>query len=61
MCDVTDDVFGNGELIVLNCAPNTNVMNPETKMKAMKYIIPVGEISIETEFIYPCSNEIMNL
>lgn len=52
-CDQTDEVLGRGELVIINSAPNTNLMNPETRMKAMKYLIPVGETSLVTEFIYP--------
>lgn len=48
-----DDISGIGEKIVFPCNPNTNLINPRTQMKAIKYEIPKGKITIETIVDYP--------
>ena len=53
MTENTDELTGNGEEILINCAPNSNIMNPLTKIKAKKYMLTAGENMITTEVIYP--------
>lgn len=48
----TDKVFGKGKNMIIDCSPNTNLMNPYTKMQAVKYEIPKGITELETEIIY---------
>lgn len=47
------EVIGNGENVVIRCAPNTNLMKPLTKMKAVKYNIKKGITYLETTVVYP--------
>lgn len=51
-CD-EGDIIGEGEKILINCAPNTNLLNPNTKIKAIKYELKKGEYEIITQVIYP--------
>ncbi len=52
-CNADDEVSGNGELYVIGCAPNTNLMNPYTVMNAVKYTLTKGTHSLETKVVYP--------
>lgn len=47
------DIKGTGEKMVVACGPNTNLMNPLTKMQAVKYTFPKGTTTVETTVIYP--------
>ena len=46
-------LYGIGELVGFSCGPNSNIMNPETKMKAIKYDFKKGITSVKTEVVYP--------
>lgn len=48
-CQIT----GNGETVIINCDPNTNLANPYTNMNAVKCNVSKGENIIETTVIYP--------
>ena len=37
----------------INCSPNTNLIFPETNIKAIKYVFPVGKTTVTTEIVYP--------
>ncbi len=50
--DGAGDINGDGEKILMSCAPNSNLMHPETKLKAIKYKFNKGTTSIKTEVIY---------
>lgn len=45
-------ISGDGENIVIKCEPNTNLMNPYTKMNAVKYVFPKGTSKVETTVVY---------
>ncbi|MBQ4518610.1 MAG: DUF2264 domain-containing protein [Clostridia bacterium] len=45
-------VEGKGEAVVIDCEPNTNLMNPSTKMNAVRYEIKKGVTEIETKVVY---------
>lgn len=45
-------VIGNGETVEVDCEPNTNLMNPYTKMNAVRYNIQKGITEIETKVVY---------
>ena len=47
------DLIGNGEKINIICAPNTNLINSLTMMKAIKYKINAGKNLIKTVVVYP--------
>lgn len=47
------DIEGAGEVVTIQCAPNTNLLNPYSEMKAVKYKISAGVTEIETKVIYP--------
>ena len=46
-------VVGDGEYFCIKTAPNTNLMDPHTDTVGMKYVFPVGETTVTTEFVYP--------
>ena len=46
------DIKGAGEFVTINCQPNTNLLNPRTKMKAIRYEIKKGINQLETKIIY---------
>lgn len=45
-------VEGEGECVTIKCAPNTNLINPYTTMKAVKYAVKEGITEIETKIVY---------
>lgn len=47
-------ISGNGEAITIKACPNTNIVNNQTCIKAMKYYIAKGRNEIETIVEYPC-------
>lgn len=47
------NIISDGETVVINCEPNTNLTNPYTSMNAAKYTISKGENVIETKITYP--------
>lgn len=47
------EIIGGGETVTIKCNPNTNLIFPETKMKAIKYVFPAGKTIVTTEVIYP--------
>ena len=47
------EVIGNGENVIIKCVPNTNLINPITQMKAVKYNFKKGTTTVETKVIYP--------
>ena len=51
--DLGEVVSKSGEIITINCLPNTNLMYPFTSMKAAKYQINKGISEVETVIIYP--------
>lgn len=51
--DAEYDIEGSGEVVLIDCEPNTNLINPYTKMKAIRYKIPIGLSMFETKFFYP--------
>lgn len=51
--DEVGSISGDGESVVIDCTPNTNLMSPKTKMKAVKYNIKEGKNYIETVVEYP--------
>lgn len=51
--DNVGDITGDGEEMLITCAPNTNLQNPNTFIKAMKYVIEEGVSEIETIVVYP--------
>ena len=48
----TGEIIGDGEVKTMICAPNTNLIFPETNMKVIKYVFPVGKTSVTTEIVY---------
>ncbi len=42
-----------GEEVIINCLPNTNLINSFTKMKATKYKINEGINMLESRIVYP--------
>ena len=46
------NILGSGELMEIVCEPNTNLLNPHTTMKAVKYEILKGKTEIETKVVY---------
>lgn len=42
-----------GEVVIINCLPNTNLISSFTKMKAAKYKINKGVSEVETRIVYP--------
>lgn len=51
--DDCGEISGNGETVLFDCGPNTNLMNPETKLKAVKYEFQKGITTVTTEVVYP--------
>ena len=47
------DILGEGEKIVIDCEPNSNLINPKTEIKAIKYKFKKGTTTVETVVIYP--------
>lgn len=50
--DELDEVTGVGEKKIIYSTPNSNIMNPTTKLTAQKYTFSPGENQVVTEFIY---------
>lgn len=48
-----NDIFGNGESTFFDGCINTNLLNPYTYMKAVKYNLKKGKNDITTTVIYP--------
>lgn len=48
-----NDVFGDGEIVLNDRAVNTNILNPYTYMKAVKYNLKKGKNEIITTVVYP--------
>ena len=46
-------VSGNGEILVIQVSPNTNLVHNQTQIKAVKYSIAKGRNEIETVVEYP--------
>ena len=46
-------IHGEGEEIILYPEPNTNILYPETEMKAVKYLFKKGTTTVETTVVYP--------
>ena len=42
-----------GEEMIFGTHPNSNIQNPTTKIKAVKYIFPKGKTKVETTVVYP--------
>lgn len=51
--DEAGSISGDGESVVIDCTPNTNLMLPKTKMKAIKYGLKKGKTCVETVVEYP--------
>lgn len=51
--DDCGEISGSGETVLFDCGPNTNLMNPETKLKAVKYEFKKGITTVKTEVVYP--------
>jgi len=47
------EISGNGEPVVISCAPNTNLIYPKTEIKAVKYAFKKGTTTVETKVVYP--------
>lgn len=47
------DIRGDGECVVIDCMPNTNLISPKTQIKAVKYTFPKGRSRVETIVKYP--------
>lgn len=43
----------DGEEVVIECEPNTNLIYPKTEIKAVKYEFKKGTTTVETTVIYP--------
>ena len=50
--EIEYEIEGSGEIMVMDCEPNTNLLNPYTKMKAVRHEISRGITEIETKVIY---------
>lgn len=50
--ELAGSVAGEGEALLIDCEPNTNLMNPYTIMKAVRYKISKGITKIETKVVY---------
>lgn len=51
--DESGEIFGNGESVVIKTSPNTNLVNNQTQIKAMKFQIQRGRNELETTINYP--------
>ena len=51
--DGGDSISGDGESVTIDCLPNTNLMFPDTKIRAVKYDIKKGRSRIKTVVEYP--------
>lgn len=47
------EVIGQGDNVIIKCLPNTNLINPITQIKAVKYQFKKGTNKVETKIIYP--------
>lgn len=51
--DDNGSICGDGECVVINAAPNTNLISPKTQIKAVKYAFSKGRNEVETVVKYP--------
>lgn len=51
--DCGEQLTGDGEVLVVQCESNTNLIHPYTQMQAVKYILPKGVTTNATKVIYP--------
>ena len=51
--DGCGSVQGDGEVIVVPCESNTNLIHPYSYMQTVKYLIPKGTVKLSTNVIYP--------
>ena len=51
--DCGGKIEGDGEVLIVQCESNTNLIHPYTQMPAVKYIIPKGTVTITTRVVYP--------
>lgn len=47
------DILGVGEKIIINCTANTNLINANTCIKAVRYELKKGRTNIKTVVVYP--------
>lgn len=52
MADSSGYIIGSGEKVLIRCAPNTNLISPETKIEAIKYHFGKGKTCVESEIVY---------